>query len=223
MLRDQSSGKAESVFLPHQRSGDAITDMIKNILLDTDIGIDCDDAVALAVLLNLQKAERCFIAGTRYRRLAAVHLPQYARFAGITGWRCRPSEDTTESLLPADVKNVYAKGLAEKFGCSDAADDAVAVLRGKLASVAGRCTVVAIGPLSNIAALLRSQPDAFSPLTGVEIMREKAEALYFREAALTGRSGKNSILYRIFPPRKRLRRFARYRWSASRLKARQIF
>ena len=163
--------------------------MIKNILLDTDIGIDCDDAVALAVLLNLQKAERCFIAGITVSTTRGGASASVRAICGYYGVEVPPIGRYNGTPLPADVKNVYAKELAEEFGCSDAADDAVAVLRGKLASVAGRCTVVAIGPLSNIAALLRSQPDAFSPLTGVEIMREKAEALYFMGGCFDGTIG----------------------------------
>ena len=36
--------------------------MMKRILIDTDLGIDCDDAIALAMLINLEKRKECEIA-----------------------------------------------------------------------------------------------------------------------------------------------------------------
>ena len=36
---------------------------MKKFILDTDMGVDCDDAVALALLINYKKAGACDILG----------------------------------------------------------------------------------------------------------------------------------------------------------------
>ena len=36
---------------------------MKKIILDTDIGIDCDDAAAIGMLLQLEEEGKCFVEG----------------------------------------------------------------------------------------------------------------------------------------------------------------
>ena len=36
---------------------------MKRIILDTDIGIDCDDAAAIGMLLQLEEEGKCFVEG----------------------------------------------------------------------------------------------------------------------------------------------------------------
>lgn len=159
---------------------------MKNVLLDTDIGIDSDDAVALAVLLNLQKAGRCRLEGVTVsttRLGASASVRAICRYYGANAPSIGRYYGTA---LSADAKNVYAKVLAERYGCTDAAEAAVTVLRSRLTAVSGRCTIIAIGPLSNIAALLRSKADTVGSLSGIELMREKTEALYFMGGCFDG-------------------------------------
>ena len=102
---------------------------MKKIILDTDFGIDCDDAVALAMLINLQKKGECRIAAVTLstsRKGAAAGVRAIFEYYGA-----QPPEigKYGGSPLPADRKNVYSEYLAEKFGCDDASEDATEVLK----------------------------------------------------------------------------------------------
>jgi len=128
--------------------------MMKRILIDTDLGIDCDDAIALAMLINLEKRKECEIASVTIsssRKGAAAAARAMFDWYGAA---CPPIGKYLGPPLPADAKNIYASALAEKYKKSDRAEAAVAVLRRALAETRGRCTLAAIGPLCNLEALL---------------------------------------------------------------------
>ena len=160
--------------------------MMKRILIDTDLGIDCDDEIALAMLINLEKRKECEIASVTIsssRKGAAAAARAMFDWYGAA---CPPIGKYLGPPLPADAKNIYASALAEKYKKSDRAEAAVAVLRRALAETRGRCTLAAIGPLCNLAALLSSTPDDVSPLSGVELVREKAEEIFVMGGCFNG-------------------------------------
>jgi inosine-uridine nucleoside N-ribohydrolase len=152
---------------------------MKHIILDTDIGNDCDDVGALVLLCNLQRqgliklravtscttmegAEHCIYAvlreqGTR-ALVGAMKSPPYMCEERFNNYAAR-----VKSLMP-DKDRI-------------AADDAVAVLRRALSAAPGKVTVIAVGPQRNLSELLRSRPDGISPLSGKDLVREKADEL----------------------------------------------
>ena len=71
-------------------------------------------------------------------------------------------------------------GMARCDTSSDvcASNLAVALIRKLLSETEGKAEIIAIGPLTNIARLLRSASDEFSSLCGLELVREKVSAMY---------------------------------------------
>lgn len=159
---------------------------MKQIILDTDIGIDCDDMIALAMLLNLQKKGECALRAitlSTARRGAAAAARAVCEYYDSP---CPPIGQYRGEPMKADFRNTYAAAVCERFGCDDSAKDAVSLLRETLASLTEKCLLVAIGPQCNLAALVRSEPDAVCPLSGMELIREKVERVYIMGGCFDG-------------------------------------
>ena len=150
--------------------------MKKRIVLDTDLGGDCDDAVALAMLHNLTEEGKCSLElitlSLHYTGGCATAraINGYYRHAQIAvgadgeGRRCKRRE--------------YSEHIMKKFGCSDESDGGcVALLRKTLAEAEEKLTVIMIGPFTNMANLLESGADECSSLTGKQLIESKVVLL----------------------------------------------
>lgn len=152
----------------------------KNIILDTDIGGDCDDVLALAYLLQAHNKEMCNLIGITYGSFSA-RSPECIRAI------CRQyghDDDIPVGILkdyPEEYKDndgVYAGAVAEAFPVPELVyETAVNLMRKLLAKIkkTEKVTIVAIGPLPNISALLNSQADEISPLDGISLVKEKVK------------------------------------------------
>ncbi len=155
------------------------------IIFDTDIGNDVDDVMALAMLHALQRQGQCELLAvtiTKKDRLAAPFTAAVNAFYG--------RED-----LPIGVgANAVDTGGSKFLKLAEATDDgkprfpqkltgqtlpeAVQLIRNTLSQQPDRSVcLVQVGFFSNLAALLDSQPDAFSPLNGKELIKQKVKLL----------------------------------------------
>lgn len=151
--------------------------MIKKIILDTDMGVDCDDAVALALLLNKHRNKECELisvttSSTREGATATVKAicDYYETYVPI-GTMALPA-------LDCDKINTYAKEVKQKYNLQDSTVDAVKLLREKIEKSTDKVVFIAIGPLVNVRRFLESQADEISNKTGLELAKEKISALY---------------------------------------------
>ncbi len=149
----------------------------KQIIFDTDIGMDCDDAAALGILLNAHKRGECeilAITASTGREGATATVNAICDYYGVNGIPV----GRMKRMLRCDGVNNYARAVMEKYGTEDVETDAVPLLRKTLAEAAGKVSVIAVGPLSNLEELLKSKADEFSPLCGAELVKEKVDKLY---------------------------------------------
>jgi len=150
------------------------------IIFDTDIGGDCDDAGALAMLHRLcdkGEAELLAVTGCFASPWMAGCIDAINRFYG----REVPVGINYDVLQ--DSRGVYAGALcdcfpnrypAEVWGTDKAAPDTLTVLRKTLAEAEdGSVTLVVTGNLGSMAKLALSGPDAISPMTGQEMISRK--------------------------------------------------
>ncbi len=150
------------------------------IIFDTDIGGDCDDAGALALLHRLcDKGEA--------ELLAVTHCFGGEYFAGcidaINRFYGRSVPVGVNYDTPVKGRGVYAAELCEKFpnaypskvyGNRDALPDSLCVLRKTLAAAEDNSiTLVVTGALTTMARLVTSGADGISELTGKELIRRK--------------------------------------------------
>lgn len=152
------------------------------IIFDTDIGGDCDDAGALALIHRLCDCGEAEL-------LAVTHCyngPYYAgcidainRFFG----RSVPIGVNFERPVQENPRGVYAAALceecpnsypADKHGTSEGPEDTLRLMRRVLAAAEDHSVVlVATGALSSMARLVRSVGDDITDMTGAELIEKK--------------------------------------------------
>lgn len=146
------------------------------IIFDTDLGGDCDDTGACAVLCNLAKAGEAEILCATYcigNPWGGYFLRYELDYFGFTKVPVGTLKDV--SFMAEPIYERYTRPYVERMGAvQPEQEDAVRVLRRTLAANGGTrdITLVAIGPLRNIANLLRSGADNISPKTGKELISE---------------------------------------------------
>lgn len=151
---------------------------MKNIdlILDTDVGSDCDDMAAIAYLVHAKKH-----LGVNIPAISYSHTSPHGASCIRAAFR-----DLCESCPPVGIgrivegsRDFYCQRVSERFASEDdkvSCESAVRVLRRALAESNG-AIICAIGLLTNIAALLESEPDDISELCGVELFSAKCKRL----------------------------------------------
>ena len=158
------------------------------VIFDTDIGNDVDDAMALAILHALEnrgESRLLAVTITKDNRHAAPFIDLMNRFYGrsaipIGMVRNGVTREDGKYLRPVlEARNGssprYAQGLEP--GAANL-PEAMTLLRQTLAQQPdGSVVLVMVGFSTNCSRLLDSPPDAASPLTGRELVRQKVRLL----------------------------------------------
>ena len=150
------------------------------IILDTDIGPDCDDAGAVAVLNALaDRGEAKLLAmacctSSEWGAPCVQAINTYYGRPDIPVGTCKREGFLTDSPYNGPVAREFPNTL--KTG--HAAPDARNLYREVLAKQPDHSVVFcAIGPLNNLADLLATKPDVHSPLTGKQLVAQKVRLL----------------------------------------------
>jgi len=150
-----------------------------NIILDTDMGSDIDDALALLLLNSLVVDGECNLAGivvNKGNHLAPAYTDLINRFCGIdnvpTGWLAdAPAPQKGRFLRP--VLEEMKKTLSYDYNKKEW-PDAVRLLRKTLGTSQDNSVVyVAIGGCSIFSRFLESRPDDISDLGGIALAKKK--------------------------------------------------
>lgn len=154
--------------------------MPANIILDTDMDTDCDDAAAMAVLHALADRGEARILATVVSSLYPWSAPTVAAVNAYYGRADVPLGVPKGTGASIDRGSRYAQQIATEFptAChhNDDAPDAVTVYRQVLAAAADHSvTIVTIGYLTNLSNLLRSEADSISPLNGTKLVQRKVQ------------------------------------------------
>ncbi|QDV51414.1 ribonucleoside hydrolase RihC [Gimesia fumaroli] len=157
------------------------------LIFDTDIGNDIDDALALAVIHSLQSRGECellAVTSSKDNPYSALYCDVMNTFYGRPDI---PLGRVHKGVTPKDgsyVRKVveYSENgkpvFTRQFQRAEDIPEAVNVLRKTLAAQADRSVVmVVVGFSTNIARLLQSPGDKYSPLTGQELVARKVKLL----------------------------------------------
>jgi purine nucleosidase len=173
------------------------------IILDTDIGNDVDDVLALSLLHALETRGDCELLGvtiTKPDELAGPFVDAMNTFYGRPGipigfTRVRPANETSKFLFLANARDGGKDRYPHALARSSDAPEATQLLRTLLSRRAdGSVVLVQIGYFSNLAALLDTPGDNFSPLTGRELVTRKVRLLSVMAGAFQTISGHNHFL-----------------------------
>ncbi len=148
------------------------------IIFDTDMESDVDDVAALAMLHDLADRGDAEILATISSSLNPWSAPTIDVINTYFG---RPDIPIGNVKTKGVYRNsIYAKPLSEQFpqdiGLGEKAQEATSLYRRILSEQEDASVViVTVGYLTNLSKLLSSEPDEFSPLTGMELVKKKVK------------------------------------------------
>ncbi len=153
-----------------------------NIIFDTDMGPDYDDIGAITLLHAMADSGECTILATiacnQHPYIAAVLNTMNTYFKrpgipiGVVGGHAVniSAAQKWDSMLVADYPH--------SIRLNNQASDALTLYRQLLAAAPDKSvTIVTVGFFTNMANLLQSGPDAFSPKSGKALVKQKVKLL----------------------------------------------
>ena len=145
-----------------------------NLIHGTDWWTDCDDIAALRLLLNAHKAGIIRLLGIGINSVMEYSAPSVSAFCEYDGLWLPVGVD--KSAVRDGKHCRYQKLLAEyphSIRSNDDCPDAWRLYRRLLAELDGRADITDVGFPQIIMQLLQSRPDDLSPLSGMELVKEK--------------------------------------------------
>lgn len=178
------------------------------LILDTDMGNDIDDALALAMIHTLQSRGECELLGVSISKdnlYAAAYVDLLNTFygrgdipIGLVRNGATPGAGKYIQQV-AEARDTQGRPVfARTVGALEMYGPAVAMLRRQLQEAdEASVTIVMIGFSTNMARLLDSSPDAISPLDGAALLARKVKRVVmmagdFSPAALAHPSRENA-------------------------------
>ena len=164
------------------------TQIIPNIIDDTDIGGDIDDALAIAELNIFENEGKVNLLGfafchnDNYPDAGACDIQAINDYYGHPNIPIGANHESIQGNYLTVDGNVYSQYLASNFpnqlSTTKNAPDAVTLYRQILANQPNNSvTIVTHGPLTNIYNLYNSPADSISPLTGSQLMLAKVKTI----------------------------------------------
>lgn len=158
-------------------------------ILDTDLASDIDDAMALRIVSWAERNNMIDLLGlilscngtqtvngtTYYSKICADVLFQYDGLKNVK-MGCYKDKNAT-SRYYSDITNNFYHTLT---GTNNGLSGSTNVYRRMLASIpeGRKCTIAIVGYLTAFSDLLNVVSDAYSPLSGIELVREKVDKVY---------------------------------------------
>lgn len=156
-----------------------LKDKIRKVIVDTDIGPDCDDAGALALLFNLQKQYDFPISGIVHCCSNPYGAPAADAIATYFGYDIPIATYDKPGFLEDEPYLKYNKFLAENFPLSRKEYPSSTRLYRELLADAldGEYMIITIGTFNTVSELMDSPGDEISPLTGSELFNSKVDCV----------------------------------------------
>ena len=162
---------------------------MRNIILGTDWGEDCDDAVAVRVLARSHKAGKINFLGAGINTHTELSAPSLYRFLELEN--CILPIGVDKNCPKKEWQNRYQPRLAcqtDKKDCDF--EDAVRLYRRLIANAEGKVEIVEIGFLQVLANTLLSEADDISPLSGMELFEKKVDKVWIMGGKFSEQGGK---------------------------------
>lgn len=158
-------------------------DNMKNIILDTDIGIDIDDTWALGFLLNAPELKTILVTtatgNTAYRAKIAAkflvrtnneHVPVGVGLTSVMEPKFEKQRGWTTDFKLSDYKGtIHFDGIQAMIDAMEGTDDP---------------TLIAIGPLVNVAEFVKRRPDLVEKTNFIAMAGSIAKQLMGRPGAI---------------------------------------
>ena len=170
-----------------------------SIIFDTDMGPDYDDVGAIALLHAMADSGECTILATigsnQHPYIAAVLnvLNTYFKRPGIPVGVAGGNAVNISAIQKWD--SMLVADYPHRIRSNAEAENATALYRKILAAAPDKSiTIVTVGFLTNMANLLQSGPDAFSPKDGKALVQQKVKLL----VSMAGRFDSEAARFKEF-------------------------
>ena len=153
---------------------------MRTFILGTDWWTDCDDAVAIRMLARAHKAGEITLAGIGINACMPYSVPALDGFLhaeGVDDISLGIDLEATDFTGTPPFQKRLAS-LCKRYPSNEAACDAVRLYRQILHDSQEKVEIVEIGFMQVIANVLKSEPDDVSPLSGMELVREKVAKMW---------------------------------------------
>lgn len=146
---------------------------MQKLIIDTDVGSDCDDVAAIALAAWMHKSGQAKLLGvthTSNNPRLYEYIDSIVRYYG--GYDCEISVCAGDCPEIGKISDEFITKVTQGFSFRNPPENninSVKLLRKLLASNTG-VKLICIGPLNNIAALFKSEPDEYSPLNGMDLV-----------------------------------------------------
>ncbi|MES2374874.1 MAG: nucleoside hydrolase [Bacteroidota bacterium] len=152
------------------------------IIFDTDMGPDYDDVGAIAILHALADKNECRILATM---ASNKHKYVTATLSVLNTYFNRPNipigvvrGNAVDMDAPQKWDSLIVARYPHSIASNETTMDATELYRKILASQPDKSiTIVTVGFLTNMANLLQSKPDQYSPLSGKALIQQKVKCL----------------------------------------------
>lgn len=155
-----------------------------NIIFDTDMTTDCDDAGALAMLHTLDRQGEARILATVVNNMGEHSAGATAAINAFYGRQDIPVGAYKGDEVGRDAADFFSDIAIDtslyghKASSRTQLPDAVDVYRQNLAAAgSNEVVIVSVGHLNNLYDLLQSGPDQYSSMNGVELVEQKVDHL----------------------------------------------
>ena len=159
------------------------------VIFDTDISGDYDDVGAMALLHAMADFGEIEILAIMSSNAFRTTVPAISVINTYFNRPEIPVGVTKESFPNKECPQKWAQAIIARYPhqlkSNEEAPDAVQLYRKILAQAADQSvTIITVGFFTNLAGLLDSTPDQFSPLNGKELVRQKVSVLVSMAARL---------------------------------------
>ena len=161
---------------------------VPRVIFDTDLGGDIDDVLAMEMVLNYHQNGQVDLLGitlSMANPMAVQFVDGYLRFRGFgssipIGWVNDTTAPDYRYLRPTLEASFNDKALLPyEEGVEIRVPDGWKLLRKLLASAPDNSVeLLSVGGLTNIARLMTSGPDEYSPLGGIDLVAAKVHCLH---------------------------------------------
>ena len=178
-----------------------------NLIIDTEMCTDCDDAGAIILanrLMNMNEVKIIAVAQSTTTedgiRCAGAINQTYGNPDIPLGKTTNKICKTFNICGNSGMCHKFNKAAADAYlgeGNSVNYGAAIPVLRKALVDADGPVTFVTLGSLANIYDLMISEPDEYSELTGMELIHAKTDKLVAMAGCFDGREGGNYVEWNV--------------------------
>jgi len=150
--------------------------MVKKIFIDTDMGSDCDDVAAVAILAHFHKLGKINLLGVSHTSATPRTVEYLDMVCRFYGYKTKNLAAANKEWGIGEFREGFFDDVLDGFTYSKSSLglNAVQLMRKQLSTVKD-ATILCIGPLNNMSRFLNSSPDEISPLSGEEILAQNVK------------------------------------------------